>query len=325
MGSDQGRAAFAAQVAAGANAAAWRDAASAARAGDVAAAKTLAAALCHAAFTAPEQIAPTYDAATLGWFAAAVDAPPISAGPAAQPGEALDAQFWQVFWTLSEDSSNGAMSAGEITIRTAALAGLLSPGFQARAAAACSAYPGALEASAAGFPEKITLTQLAAAPPGSLGHDFYRLIVDNNYDIEVLDRDTLGLKTLMPPLDYLNARMLQTHDLWHIAAGYHTTKLHEVGLSAFQMAQFGHHYSSMFLALVVTTAAFFQPVGVNLLMDTILSAWRHGRQTPPMMLIPWEEAWLAPVDEVRARYGISEYPSPYPANIVEMLEASAAA
>jgi ubiquinone biosynthesis protein Coq4 len=296
--------------------------AAAAKAGDGREAQALAAFLAHAAFAAPDRIAAIYDAAALGWRGEAVKAAAIApVADAPLPlGQALMAQFWQ----LAGDTTTG-MDAGEITGRTAALASLLAHGFDARAAAACLRYPAVAEAAASGFPARSSIEALQVAPAGSLGHELCRMIVENGYDLEVLDRDALELSKLRPPLDYLNARILQTHDLWHIVAGYRLTKLHEIALSAFQLAQFGHNYSAMFLAVVVASAAFHTPAAVPLLLETILSAWAHGRATPPLMAIAWERDWHLSADAIRAAHGISEYASPFPADLIEMFEATAQA
>ena len=111
--------------------------------------------------------------------------------------------------------------------------------------------------------------------------------------------------------------------MWHIVAGYRTTKLHEIALSTFQLAQFGHNYSAMFLAVVMASAAFFSPAATPLLLETICTAWAHGRVTPPMMPIDWERVWDRPTAQVRAEHGIATYESPFPADIIEMFEAAA--
>ena len=69
-----------------------------------------------------------------------------------------------------------------------------------------------------------------------------------------VSREALSLASLPPALRYLNTRILQMHDIWHLAGGFKTTALHEIAISAFQQAQFGHGYSAMFLA-VVTAAS----------------------------------------------------------------------
>ena len=168
-----------------------------------------------------------------------------------------------------------------------------------------------------------TLQALARCPAGSLGAEFHSLVVDNGFDLEVLDREALGLEKLPAPLPYLNARILQCHDLWHIVAGYRTTALHEVAISAFQLAQFGHHYSAMFLGMVLARVAFEQPQGGKLMLDTILTAWAHGRRTPPLLAVNWPAVWDLPVAEVRAKLRVDPYVSPYPADLFEQLSAAA--
>jgi ubiquinone biosynthesis protein Coq4 len=164
---------------------------------------------------------------------------------------------------------------------------------------------------------------LARCPKDSLGGEFHALIVDNGFDLEVLDRDALALDKLPAPLAYLNARILQCHDLWHIVAGYRTTALHEVAISAFQLAQFGHHYSSMFLGMVLTRVAFERPEGGPLMLQTILTAWVHGRRTPPLLGVDWPAMWDQPLEKVRARLGVTPYVSPFPADLFEQIEVAA--
>jgi ubiquinone biosynthesis protein Coq4 len=181
-------------------------------------------------------------------------------------------------------------------------------------------YPGVTEGAAQGIPGKFQIEELAACPPGSLGGALHRLVVEEGFDLEVLDRDALGLATLVEPLDSLNIRILQCHDVWHEVAGYETTGLHEIAISGFQMGQFGHHYSSTFLAMVFTKAAWTQPIeGTHLLMDTVLAAWVHGRETPPLLGVEWEEIWAEPMEDIRSQLGIVPYDSPYPAGILELI------
>jgi ubiquinone biosynthesis protein Coq4 len=185
------------------------------------------------------------------------------------------------------------------------------------------AYPRVPAAVAQGIPRRFSLDELAQRPAGSLAREFHDLIVDNGFDLEVLDREALGLESLPPALACLNARILQCHDLWHIVGGYSQTALHEVAISAFQLAQFGHHYSSVFLGMVLARVAFERPEGGPLMLDTILSAWVHGRRTPPLVAVDWPSVWDRPLAEVRAKLGVSAYVSPYPADLFEQLSAAA--
>jgi ubiquinone biosynthesis protein Coq4 len=187
-----------------------------------------------------------------------------------------------------DDALAGRLDALSITARTAALAANLPDGFDRRLAALALAFPGVGAAARGGIPPRFTLEELAAAPAGSLGASFHHQVTANGFELEVLEREALGLEALPFPLGYVNARMLQLHDLWHLAAGYELTALHEIGISAFQMAQFGHHYSAMFLALIVTLAAAGPvPGGMVPLVETMARAWRHGRGAPPLLGLDW--------------------------------------
>lgn len=279
----------------------------------------IAAALAQAAFLAPDRIAETYDALAEGWLGIKVNANPIK--PFNRAPEAASPGLWDEFWSIVEDGVAGRVDALSITQRTAALGKFLTPATTSRVAEMSHLFEGVTVAAAGPMPQLIKLPTLAACPPGSLGREFHDLIVDNKFDLEVLDRTAIGLEQLPQPLAYLNTRMLQAHDLWHITAGYETTSLHEVAISAFQMAQFGHNYSAQFLSITGVIGALTSGIGYRYLMDAITTAWVHGRETPPVILIPWEEVWDQPVTSIRNSYGIVPYVRPHPADLIERSQA----
>ncbi|MEL6858056.1 MAG: Coq4 family protein [Pseudomonadota bacterium] len=275
----------------------------------------LAAQLAHAAFLAPDRVGETYDMVSEAWLGRDLEAQPIPSLNA--PPETTPDALCEQFWSTVTDAANGKLDALAITERTAALGGEMPEAFVNRVAAMSHTYPGVTEASNGAWPEKIDLDILAEQPKGSVGADFHRLIVDNKFDLEVLDRGEIGLAALPKPLDYLNTRILQAHDLWHIVAGYETTALHEIALSAFQMAQFGHNYSAQFLAIVAAVGAVSPASGYKVLMDTVTTSWAHGRETYPMMLIPWEQVWHKSSDDIRRQFAITPYDRPYRADLIE--------
>jgi ubiquinone biosynthesis protein Coq4 len=236
---------------------------------------------------------------------------PVPHLPALPVPEALFLALWSIV-----DGAGGGRSALEFTQATAALGGQLDPGFQAAQLAVSRDWPGVAEAAAQGWPEPFTLAQLAAAPSGSLAATFHDLIVENGFDLEVLDRDALSLRDLPAPLDYLNARILQVHDLWHLVGGYRTTGLHEIAISAFQLAQFGHAYSGFVLAVTLASAS-ADPTRYAVLSGVIAAAWRHGRMTPPLLGVDWPAVWDHPVEDVRRALGVEAFASPWPADLFE--------
>jgi len=55
-------------------------------------------------------------------------------------------------------------------------------------------------------------------------------------------------------------------------------------------------------------------------MQIICEAWQHGRETPVMMDIEWEQEWNAQIDDIRARYNITPYASVFPDDLMESAE-----
>lgn len=275
----------------------------------------IAAALAHAAFLAPDKTAESYDALSQGWLRREIRSPSISSFD--RPAEPVPKGLWEAYWGIVEDGLAGKLDALAITQRTAALGHFGTAQSIARIAESSHQYNGVAEAGAREMPELIKLETLEACPPASLGRLFHDLIVDNKFDLEVLDRTEIGLNALPAPLEYLNTRMLQAHDLWHITAGYETTALHEIAISSFQMAQFGHNYSAQFLSIVGVIGALSPARSYSILMDTITDAWIHGRETQAMILIPWEEVWNQPVEKIRTDYAIKPFEARHRADIVE--------
>lgn len=285
--------------------------------------KALAALGLHAAVSTPERLASLYDGAAEGWLGKPVGARPIQV-PAGARHAPIPPALWTCLWSLLEAPPE-SLGASELTGRIAEMCHLVGPTLYDRIAAATLAFPGAREAIAQGYPEHFSLEALARFPEHTLGGAFTRHVSGRGFDMEILDRDAIGLRDLHPAIGYVNARILQCHDLWHLVAGYETTSLHEVAISAFQMAQFGHHYSSMFTAVVLMRVAFQFPEGAPMMLDTILGAWAHGRRTPPMLGVNWDGLWDQPISAIRAELGVTPYAAPYPADIFEQIASAAAA
>ena len=182
---------------------------------------------------------------------------------------------------------DGGYDATSITVAVASLGAVLNAGFAGLSEVAAMEHPGAASAHTKPVPPMISLAELRKFPDGSLARELLSMWVDNGFDPEVLDRQAIGLENLSPALGYLNTRILQMHDVWHLMAGYQTTSLHEMAISAFQLAQFGHNYSAMFLTTVCTMSHLRQPQGFGLLLQNLSEAWHHGIQCPPFMAVDW--------------------------------------
>lgn len=294
----------------------WHDRVIAARAGDANEREALCGALCWVAFAAPEATLPLYDGLAAAWLGRPSSPSEVSAVPAAP----LDDGFWQAFRETLEGPAEG-YDAGTITAAVAALGGAVAPAFYTLAERAAT-QTAASQRVAIDVPlAPLRLNDLATAAPGGLGRALFELWDGNGFDPEVLDRDAAGLAALPPHLRYFNTRILQMHDVWHLVAGYQTTSLHEMAISAFQLAQFGHNYSAMFLATVATLSHLRSPEGFPILFQNLSEAWHHGRQTPSLMAVDWESCWDQPINALRRELRIDPFPGSLPADLLEQAAA----
>jgi len=274
--------------------------------------------LAFVAYACPGATISTYDHIAAAWLSL----------PSKQeePGKKYETceipeDFWSEFWSLVEGPEEG-YDATSITLKSAGLSSFVSRDYLDIAERVGGQHPKADSPTVKVVPNLIDLNALQKLPEGSLGRDLHSMWTENNFDPEVLDRDMIGLGGLPPALRYLNTRILQMHDVWHLVGGYETTALHEIAISAFQLAQFGHNYSSMFLAGITKIMNEGGPESFDLVMQTICEAWQHGRDTPSLMAIEWEDHWHKPTVDIRKDFSIEVFESVLPSDMFEQLSAA---
>lgn len=275
----------------------------------------LTAVMAWIAYSCPDACEAVCDNIASAWL----DSGPTPEVPVGLPEAPMGDSFWSAFWAVVDGHDEG-YDALSITVAVAALAGAVDPQMGELAEHHARHHRGAANAIKNPIPGRTDIEALAQCPPGSLGRSLHTMIVENGYDPEVLDREAIALSELPHSLYYLNARILQMHDVWHLVAGYETTSSNEIAISAFQLAQFGHNYSSMFLAAVMAISTFKEPRGFTILMQIVWEAWQHGRETPVMMDIEWEQEWNNSLDSIRTTHEISTYQSIFPADLLEAIE-----
>ena len=284
-----------------------------ARQGNASDQATLCGAMIWASFSAPAAIPTVFDT---------ICRTQLGLEPTSSESVSANAELPEAFWAQFEETLVGPEAGYDATSITVAVAGLsvaLNEGYVALSEDAALSHPGSDNAQNKPIPPMISLSELGECPDDSLARELLSMWVDNGFDPEVLDRDAIGLNGLSPAMRYLNTRILQMHDTWHLVAGYQTTSLHEMAISAFQLAQFGHNYSAMFLTTVCTMSYLRQPQGFVLLLQNLSEAWVHGCEAPKFMAIEWEQDWHMNIDEVRAKHGIKPFAGSFPAGLLEQL------
>ncbi len=169
------------------------------------------AAVCWSAFACPQAITPIFDALAEAWLGEDKGLTNRRLlEPKALPSAPLEPAFWQAFWSVIDQKN---FDAGSITAAVAGLGGAVHSSMLDLSEAAAAQHPGARAATTRPVPGYIDLKALGTAPKDSLGNTLYQMVVDNGYDLEVLDRDAIQLSELPPALRYLNHRILQMHDV----------------------------------------------------------------------------------------------------------------
>lgn len=277
----------------------------------------LTAVMAWVAYSCPDATTAVYDTIASAWLGTGAAAEI----PEGLPEAPLEDSFWVAFWAVIDGHDEG-YDALSITVAVAKLTAAVHPAMSEIADNHARHHSGAAEAVKKPIPGHTDIEALSECPQGSLGRSLYNMIVENGYDPEVLDRESIALSQLPHSLHYLNARILQMHDVWHLVAGYETTSSNEIAISAFQLAQFGHNYSSVFLAAVMAISTFKEPRGFTILMQIITEAWQHGRETPVMMDIEWENEWNNSLESIRATHNIPTYKSIFPADLLESIDSA---
>ena len=154
--------------------------------------------------------------------------------------------------------------------------------------------------------EPVDLDALAAMPDDSLGHAFARHILDHGFDPDYYRK--LDVET---DLDWALMRMRQTHDIWHVVTGIDTSRLGEVAVKAFELAQTWRPLAAVITCGGVMRYLMKDPDQLGDAMTHISHGYQLGRHAAPFLAQKWEQHWQRPLAEWRARVGLpAEVPPP---------------
>lgn len=162
-------------------------------------------------------------------------------------------------------------------------------------------------------PEQPDLDALSKLPKDTLGYGFADHILSHGYDpdyyrkIEVKD-DT----------DYVMMRIRQTHDIWHIVTGLDVSRVGEVALKAFELAQMRRPMAAVICAGGVIRFMMKDPEEFPDLLDGISMGYRLGLGAELLLGQKWEENWDRPVSEWREQLSI-KHDKANPANWVKTM------
>lgn len=147
--------------------------------------------------------------------------------------------------------------------------------------------------------EPVDIDELEALPPGTLGNAFARHILDHGFDPDYYRK--IDVET---DLDWVMMRMRQTHDIWHVVTGIDTSRLGEIAVKSFELAQTWRP-----LAAVITCGGMMRylmkdPDQLGDAMVHISHGYQLGRHALPFLAQRWELHWDRPLTEWRDAVGL---------------------
>jgi ubiquinone biosynthesis protein Coq4 len=141
---------------------------------------------------------------------------------------------------------------------------------------------------------QVRLAELSAMPAGTLGRVFADHMRANGLDPAAIP--TLPARN---ELEYVQAHLYETHDVWHAVTGFNTDVAGELGLQAFYAAQAPGGLPLMLLAVGFLNTALFAIDERERRLEAIVRGWEMGRRAAPLFGVRWGELWGRPLDEVR--------------------------
>jgi ubiquinone biosynthesis protein COQ4 len=146
----------------------------------------------------------------------------------------------------------------------------------------------------------LDLAVLRAMPAGCFG----RAVADF-YDENGLTPSAIPSLESVDEQSYVQAHLYETHDVWHVAAGFGTTVAEELGLQAVYAAQIPGRLAPLLIAGGLVQAALWVHDDFGARLAAVARGFSLGKKASALFGIRWEEMWALSVDAVRARLGLA--------------------
>jgi len=137
--------------------------------------------------------------------------------------------------------------------------------------------------------------------PGTLGAVYYQHMSDNG-----IVPYEYGAYQSQDDLSYVKLRKMQTHDIWHVVAGYNTNLLGELALQGFYQGQGPTAYQTLLMNALILHFATIDLKNLDLALEALFEGWQRGRNASPLWAIRWEEMWHRPLAEIQAELNLSK-------------------
>ncbi|MEH2009574.1 Coq4 family protein [Nostoc sp.] len=135
------------------------------------------------------------------------------------------------------------------------------------------------------------LHTLLQYPPDSLGYLYSMAMKAKGFRAE----DLYEKIPIYSDASYVEARLGQTHDIWHIVTGFGVSPAEEIGLQAFHLPQFPYPLAVSLLSSSMMSTLLFNPEELPTLLNAIQTGWEMGKNAKSLFAQKWESAWEKPL------------------------------
>jgi ubiquinone biosynthesis protein COQ4 len=151
-----------------------------------------------------------------------------------------------------------------------------------------------------GYHPPIDLEQLSQYPQGSFGREYAQHMKENNLK-------PLNISPELEDVALRNVfalRYIVTHDIFHVLLGFDTSYAGEIGVLAFASEQ--NYSKSLEFSLMLAKILYpiIAPQQRQAIFANVQKGRSVGKQAKFLLGYRFEEHWLEPLAEVRARLGL---------------------
>lgn len=149
------------------------------------------------------------------------------------------------------------------------------------------------------IPPTHDLDTLLTYPQDSLGYIYASAMKKTGFDPNLHAE-----MTAESDAKYVELRLSQTHDLWHIATGFDTSLIGEIGLQALHLAQFPYPLATMLVANSLMSSTLLAPEELPALLSAITQGLQMGKTAKLLFAQKWEEDWEKPLAQWQAELNL---------------------
>jgi ubiquinone biosynthesis protein Coq4 len=144
------------------------------------------------------------------------------------------------------------------------------------------------------------LTTLGSLPEGSLGRVYLEFMATRG-----LDPASIPTLPVTDDVSFVRAHLYETHDLWHVVAGFDTDVAGELGVQAFYAAQLEGALSRVLISGALLQALVKERREWSARLEAVARGWVLGKRARPLFGVRWEPLLETPLAEIRARFDLA--------------------